>query len=233
MDVKLSLHGSVTLNRNRHCNLVAFKGILVFCFSLTHFSHSAEWILDGWRHTKEEPLCDRLVGITDIATPLRKLTNGQITNDVNFGTFQASAVTLIRCSFFWVVTKRMLVVINGRFGTSYRSFLQGSSSRRRMLETGRRVVMQAVMDSQENWANLSDWWMGKNRRGRTLKHRRKKRSNLTSSLTLRENPSPSTVSLTVTDKDLQCGPNSEHILISSWRQAFLGSLAFGVFTPQL
>lgn len=32
MNVKVSLHGSVTLNRNRHYNLIAFKGMSLFCF---------------------------------------------------------------------------------------------------------------------------------------------------------------------------------------------------------
>jgi hypothetical protein len=48
---------------------------------------------------------------------------------------------------------------------------------------------------------------------RTSKHHRKKRSNLTGSLIFPENQSQSTLSLAVTDKDLQCGPNSEHFLI--------------------
>jgi len=35
---------------------------------------------------------------------------------------------LLRSLLFWVVTQLMLVVVYRRFGTAYRSYLQGSSS---------------------------------------------------------------------------------------------------------
>jgi hypothetical protein len=57
---------------------------------------------------------------------------------------------------------------------------------------------------------------GEKQKGRkNFEARQKKKSNLTSSLTLPEDHSPSTMSITVTDEDLQCGPNSEHIPIIS------------------
>ena len=41
---------------------------------------------------------------------------------------QASAVVQLRPLLFWDVTQRMLVAVCRRFGTAYRSHLQGSSS---------------------------------------------------------------------------------------------------------
>jgi hypothetical protein len=49
--------------------------------------------------------------------------------------FQASAMMLMRYALFWVITRRQMVMLDRRFGTTYRSHLQGSTSPKKIYLT--------------------------------------------------------------------------------------------------
>jgi hypothetical protein len=66
MNVKLSLHGSVTLNRNWHCKPLAFKGMSL-CVSLWLTpGQTVDTILGGRHYTEARSLSGRLMGKIDI-----------------------------------------------------------------------------------------------------------------------------------------------------------------------
>ena len=69
----------------------------------------------------------------------------------------------MRSSLFWNITQRRFVVGVRRFGTSYRSHLQGPRSPRRNPASGRCIIIQRDGVS-------CDWFSGKVRDCRTLQN---------------------------------------------------------------
>jgi hypothetical protein len=58
--------------------------------------------------------------------------------------FKASAAMLMRSALFWDITRRRVVIVYRRFGTTYRSHLQGSGSPILILENGTDTLSRNV-----------------------------------------------------------------------------------------
>jgi hypothetical protein len=73
--------------------------------------------------------------------------------DTRYPRFQASAPILMRSALFWDTTQRLVVILYGRFRTTYQSHLQGPRS---TVPTFRVKPIGPIFKGQEVFLSLGD-----------------------------------------------------------------------------